>query len=31
MEMPTIRLGMGLQELGRHQPDAKTEQPSPVR
>ena len=28
--MPTIRLGMGLQELGRHQPDAKPEQPSPI-
>src|SRR5215218_7413279 len=30
MEMPTIRLGMGLQELGRRQSDAKPEQPSPI-
>jgi hypothetical protein len=30
MEMPTIRLGRGLQDLGRHQPRARTPQPSPI-
>jgi hypothetical protein len=28
MAMPTIRLEMDLQDLGRPQPDAKPEQPS---